>query len=78
MPGLGTACSYRGYYEDLAFAASGTMSAADCLCAALSAVDREFDGYRGGEYRMGVDTLCWFATEGESGEPLTADWLCQP
>ena len=74
-PGLGVAGSYRGYYVDLSFHPAPPMRADACLVVARGALGKPFTGYKGGEYFMGYDALCWHAEYGQTGEPLTEAWL---
>ena len=70
---LNSADSYRGYYEDLAFAReNGTRPAADLLRECNLAIGREFDGYKGGTYRMDSLTPLWIAPYGCCGLKLMA------
>ncbi len=62
--------SYRGYYEDCAFEPAENTTAGAMLEAARSALDRTFQGYKGGDFLMGKDTLCWVATYGSCGKPI--------
>lgn len=60
--------SYRGYYDHLALAWS---ERGDCTAATLmrdidSAHGQAFNGYKGGSYRMDVDTPVWASNWGEA------------
>jgi hypothetical protein len=59
--------SYRGYYEQMAFAPKENTSVKDMLDAARSAVGATFEGYKGGDYIMTKSTKCWLAQYGRSG-----------
>ncbi len=73
--GFSHADSYRGYYEQLAFAPRDGVTVADMLKVAHAAVGADFTGYKGGTYRMGVDTECWIANHGDTGWELTLELL---
>lgn len=62
--------SYRGYYDQLAFAPARDVSVADMLRSARSAVGKTFCGYKGGEFRMDLDAECYVATHGQCGEEI--------
>lgn len=64
--GFGSPHSYRGYYEDLAFAPGGRVTVAEALESAKGALGSTYEGWKGGEYTMGEYTDCWLAQEGES------------
>lgn len=73
--GLGKAMSYRGYYDQLAFEPKDNVTVGEMLDEARSAVDKVFDGYKGGEYKMYDFTECWIAEYGDCGDALSADGL---
>lgn len=63
--------SYRGYYEHLALGHTcemsfGDMSVAQLLAELEAAVDKVYEGYKGGDYRMGTDTPLWVANYGSA------------
>lgn len=62
--------SYRGYYSDLAIepVAREFGTVADGLEILRGAVGTTFEGYKGGEYRMGSRTLVWVDTYGTCTE----------
>lgn len=69
-------CSYRGYYEDLAFVVTGPASIADMLAAARSALGTTYEGWKGGDYQMDGGTEVWLVMEpGRTGESLGAMFL---
>lgn len=70
--GFRDARSYRGYYEDLGFDPADNVTVAEMLACARLALGETFTGYKGGEYKMDEDTLCWLAEYGCAGEPITA------
>ena len=63
--------SYRGYYECLAFKPAMNVTVELMLIEAQRCVGRTFDGYKGGEYEMTLDTECYLADWGECGPPIT-------
>lgn len=65
--GFGSAHSYRGIYEDLAFEPTADTTVGEMLDHAKSALGCTFQGYKGGEYLMTEYTECWIANHGESG-----------
>lgn len=69
--GEGSAHSYHGYYSELAFEARSNVTIADMLAEAKSALGKEFEGYKGGEYVMGPHTDCYLAEYGSCGSELS-------
>lgn len=64
---LGEAHSYRGYYDEIAFESASpgvTVTAGELVQAVENAIDRVFIGWKGGDYRMDVDTPVWISSEG--------------
>ncbi len=65
---LGEIGSYRGYYEDLAFEptilALEPKSVGDVLTMARSAMGRDFEGYKGGDYPASEHTALWLSNYG--------------
>lgn len=61
--------SYRGIYAELAigFKFEGRMLLSDFIESAKSCVGQTFEGYKGGEYTMSLDTPVWVANYGNSG-----------
>ena len=65
----GHADSYRGYYSDLAFEPSGKEKTTEeffgeCrLC-----LDNEFEGYKGGTFKMDHSTPLWIAEYGQNSQ----------
>jgi hypothetical protein len=39
----------------------------DTLAVVASVIDRQFEGWKGGEFTMGLWTRCWIAIEGAPG-----------
>jgi hypothetical protein len=64
--------SYRGFYDHLAIGYDEGKEAtvADLVAKLKEAIGKEFDGYKGGTYRMRADTPVWAANYGDS--PSTA------
>lgn len=62
--------SYRGDYSELAFEPATNVAVRQMLADARSALEEIFEGYKGGEYRMGEYTAVWLARYGETGEQL--------
>ena len=69
--GFTHAHSYRGYYDELAFEFAANVRVGDMLNEALSAVEKVFGGYKGGDYRMSLATDCWLAEYGRCGEAFS-------
>lgn len=65
--GLGSPHSYRANYCDLAFEEVGETTIGAMLKMARSCVDKEFVGYKGGEFRMHEYTAIHIANYGHSG-----------
>ncbi len=75
---IGLACphSYRGFYEQLAFEPDGQgMTIAECLVNVKWAVDQTYDGYKGGKFKMTLDTDVHIAYYGKYGIELTKSLL---
>jgi hypothetical protein len=52
--------SYRGYYDELAFEVIRKETPiANILDDVKSAVDTTYEGWKGGEFKMGKDTPIW-------------------
>ncbi|WP_460441397.1 hypothetical protein [Amycolatopsis stemonae] len=65
--------SYRGYYEQLAFARAENVAVGDMLAAAQTALGRTFQGWKGGDYTMCDYTETWLVPEeGRTGESIGA------
>lgn len=77
-------CSYRGNYSHLCLIPQDAgeavphpkvlRSAAELRQAALDAVGTEFEGWKGGDFLMGMDTPVWVAQEGDCG-PALVSWI---
>ena len=69
--GPGKTHSYRGYYDDLAFAITAdTVIASDFLKACEAALGATFEGYKGGDYVMDEKTPLWAAEWGNLGPAI--------
>lgn len=56
--------SYRGYYNDLAIhEGEPNATVAELIEVLKDAIGSVYEGYKGGNYTMHRDTLCWFATD---------------
>ena len=65
------AMSYRGYYSDLAFDTSDTpMTVAALLELCEDAYEKEFIGYKGGEFIVTGDTPLWVASYACTGRAI--------
>ena len=73
--GFSTPHSDRGYYYNLAFKPAPEARIGDMLEHAKGAVGATFDGWKGGEYRMGPDTDVFIGDWGSCGEPITSAQL---
>lgn len=73
--GFPTPHSYRGYYEDLAFAPAENVSIASMLAHAKSAMGKTFTGYKGGEFTMGEYTDCWLSEYSMSSQESISEAL---
>lgn len=73
----GRALSYRGYYEDLAFAPSDTpITVGEFRIVCQAALDATFTGYKGGDFVMTADTPLWISSYGTaSGQAITGTIL---
>ena len=69
--GFGEPDSFRGYYEQLAFAPAKDVTIGSMLAHARSALGTTYEGYKGGDYTMNEHTDCWISHVGRSdGETL--------
>jgi len=62
--------SYRGDYEELAFAAESDTTVGDMLSCAKGALGAAYQGYKGGGYVMGETTNVWLAGYSFTGEEI--------
>lgn len=58
--GLGAPISYRGFYDQVAFLPIAQAPVQLCLNHIEEALQREFQGYKGGNYRYKSWTPVWF------------------
>jgi hypothetical protein len=65
--GFGSAHSYRGWYEQLAFEPVNQTTAGEMLGHAKSALGKEFYGWKGGEYLMNGGSFVNIAKQGDCG-----------
>ena len=65
-------CSYRGYYADLALSTipTETISIEDAIVELQDTIDKEFRGYKGGEFIMDKNTPLWVADYGNLGNKI--------
>ena len=65
--------SYRGFYDQLAFEPCRDVLLKNVLAEAEGALNKVYQGWKGGDYRMGQHTDVWLAYEGttQPGEPLS-------
>lgn len=68
--GFANPCSYRGYYDQVAFEPATNVSVDSMLLHARSALNHTFTGYKGGQCKMLAGTLCWLAAWGCEGIPM--------
>lgn len=69
-------CSWRGSYEELAIEYEGNKEAPTVelfLQELKDTVGCVFQGYKGGEFKMGKNTPVWAANYGDSGETGVVD-----
>ena len=60
--------SYRGHYSDLALESTlNLVTAAGLKDLLTGALNKTFQGYKGGDYLMGPDTPLWAAEYGQGG-----------
>lgn len=55
--------SHRGDYSQLAFEVELEVAIRSLLSAAEHAVNRDFEGYKGGTYRMTLETECYLTSD---------------
>jgi len=66
--GFGEPDSYRGYYYEIAFAPKENTTIGEMLKNAESALGATFQGYKGGDFKMGPYTPCHLAEYGVCGD----------
>ena len=67
--------SYRGYYDELAFEPSTNVTIKEMLICATSCIDKEFEAWKGGSYKMDGLTDVWIANHGELGHEISETTL---
>ncbi len=73
--GFGEPDSYRGYYECLMFKPKQDVKIGDMLGDCQKANGATYEGYKGGEYTMDLDTECYIAEYGNTGLAITKPLL---
>jgi hypothetical protein len=79
-----TLASYRGLYNELAIGYALTedtplsVKARDFLEDLKNSVGREFEGWKGGEYLMGLDTPVWVSNIGNVSSTAVTGVLNEP
>jgi hypothetical protein len=67
--------SWRGIYAELALSYESTyegLTVAELLSQCESAVGRTFEGYKGGDFLMGLRTPIWVSNYGESDDTFVS------
>jgi hypothetical protein len=68
---LGEAESYRGYYRDLAFVPlDQPRTVREARNEAENADGGTFEGYKGGDFTMDLDTPVWYSHYGDCGPKI--------
>jgi len=71
--------SYRGYYHDLAFEVEdGSMTVNELMILLNSIIGQEFEGYKGGMYRMDFDTRIWVSAYGVNSGDYVSGIVTMP
>lgn len=70
--GFSSPHSDRGDYYNLAFSPEPESTIAEMLKSASGAVERTFQGYKGGDYKMGASTSVYIGKWGDCGEEITS------
>lgn len=73
--GFGTPHSDRGDYANLAFDPENTTTIKDMLLNAESAVGSVYTGWKGGDYKMYLNTPVFIGECGECGIPITDEHI---
>lgn len=68
--GFATPHSWRGDYYELAFDPAQNVTVASMLAHARSAVGATYEGWKGGDYTMDLDSDCYLAEPRDLGETL--------
>jgi hypothetical protein len=69
--GFGEPHSDRGSYDELAFDPKPEAKIEDMLRYAKGAVGETFEGWKGGDYTMDLDTPVYIGEYGTGGDPIT-------
>ena len=70
--GFGEAMSWRGSYCELAFEPKKKAKVSDMLTIAKNANGSSFEGYKGGEFVMNLNSEVYIASYGFNGEPINS------
>ena len=70
LHGFDTPHSYRGFYDQLAFAPAENVTVGSMLSDARWALGKTFTGWKGGEFVMGGYVDVWLAEVGCCGEGI--------
>jgi hypothetical protein len=71
--GLGSENSYRGYYDELAFAPQGNpCGAVEVRESCKRALSNPYEGYKGGTYHYDRSTSLWYAPYGMCGPAIVS------
>lgn len=64
--------SYRGYYSDLAFEHKHGTQSVESLLSILKTrcLNKTFEGYKGGDFKMDENTPLWIAEYGNTGKKI--------
>lgn len=70
IPSLINPDSYRGFYEHIAFEEGPPAPASDVAAAVRWEIGADYEGWKGGTYRMAADTPVHIARRGEPGRAI--------
>ena len=73
--GFGMPHSSRGDYSELAFDPAENVTVASMLAHAKSALGSTFEGWKGGDFKMGEYTPCWIEKRGHWDQNGISDYL---
>lgn len=76
-PGFCNPHSYRGYYERLAFEPCAEATVEDMLATAEGASGATYNGWKGGDFTMGDETLVHLADSGCLGEKMSPAFIAR-
>jgi hypothetical protein len=75
-PAFGTPHSWRGSYDELGFKPVESATVGDMLANAQSAVNQQFEGYKGGLYTMDETTPCHISEYSKyPGIPISGEYI---